>query len=277
MIDPIDNLPTIRETLSKLDLRAKKSLGQNFLLDAAFTDKIAESAAPFEGTVIEIGPGPGGLTRSILLMGAHELIAIEKDRRAIVLLEELKKAASPRLQIKQADALTEPVWEFGFQPRQIIANLPYNIATTLLILWLKHANAFDKLTLMFQKEVAERIVAQPGESCFGRLSVLCDWLTTAKILFEVPADAFSPKPKVTSAVVQLMPRKSLLFDCRLNYLEKVTQIAFNQRRKMLRTSFKKFGGTQMLTSLNIDPMIRPQDLSTESFCKLANHLGPQLV
>ena len=129
---------------------------------------------------------------------------------------------------------------------------------------------------MFQKEVAERIVAQPGESCFGRLSVLCDWLTTAKILFEVPADAFSPKPKVTSAVVQLMPRKSLLFDCRLNYLEKVTQIAFNQRRKMLRTSFKKFGGTQMLTSLNIDPMIRPQDLSTKSFCKLANHLGPQL-
>ena len=276
MIDPIDNLPTIRETLSKLDLRAKKSLGQNFLLDAALTDKIAKSAAPFEGTVIEIGPGPGGLTRSILLMGAHELIAIEKDRRAIVFLEELKKAASPRLQIKQADALTEPVWEFGFQPRQIIANLPYNIATTLLILWLKHANAFDKLTLMFQKEVAERIVAQPGESCFGRLSVLCDWLTTAKILFEIPADAFLPKPKVTSAVVQLMPRKNLLFDCRLNYLEKVTQIAFNQRRKMLRTSFKKFGGTQMLTSLNIDPMIRPQDLSTESFCKLANYLGPQL-
>ena len=276
MIDPIDNLPTIRETLSKLDLRAKKSLGQNFLLDAAFTDKIAESAAPFEGTVIEIGPGPGGLTRSILLMGAHELIAIEKDRRAIEFLEELNKAASPRLQIKQADALTEPVWEFGSQPRQIIANLPYNIATPLLILWLKHSNAFDNLTLMFQKEVAERIVAQPGESCFGRLSVLCDWLTTAKILFEVPADAFSPKPKVTSAVVQLMPRKSILFDCRLNYLEKVTQIAFNQRRKMLRTSFKKFGGTQMLTSLNIDPMIRPQDLSTESFCKLANHLGPQL-
>ena len=276
MLNPIDNLPTIRETLSKVSLRAKKSLGQNFLLDAAFTDKIAQSAAPFEGTVIEIGPGPGGLTRSILLMGAHELIAIEKDQRAIVFLEELKKAASPRLQIKQADALTEPVWEFGFQPRQIIANLPYNIATPLLILWLKHANAFDKLTLMFQKEVAERIVAQPGESCFGRLSVLCDWLTTAKILFEVPADAFSPKPKVTSAVVQLMPRKTILFDCRLNYLEKVTQIAFNQRRKMLRTSFKKFGGTQMLTSLNIDPMIRPQDLSTESFCKLANHLGPQL-
>ncbi len=276
MIDPVDNLPTIRESLSKLDLRAKKSLGQNFLLDAAFTDKIAKSAAPFEGTVIEIGPGPGGLTRSILIMGAHELIAIEKDRRAIVFLEELKKAASPRLQIKQADALTEPVWEFGSQPRQIIANLPYNIATPLLILWLKHANAFDKLTLMFQKEVAERIVAQPGESCFGRLSVLCDWLTTAKILFEVPSDAFLPKPKVTSAVVQLMPRKNLLFDCRLNYLEKVTQIAFNQRRKMLRTSFKKFGGTQMLNSINIDPMIRPQDLSTGSFCKLANHLGPQL-
>ena len=119
-------------------------------------------------------------------------------------------------------------------------------------------------------------MAQPGESCFGRLSVLCDWLTTAKILFEIPADAFLPKPKVTSAVVQLMPRKNLLFDCRLNYLERVTKIAFNQRRKMLRASFKKFGGTQMLTSLNIDPMIRPQDLSTESFCKLANHLGPQL-
>ena len=273
MLDPISNLQTIRESLSKFDLKAKKSLGQNFLLDTEFTDKIAQASAPFNGCVIEIGPGPGGLTRSILLHGAQEVIAIEKDPRAISFLEELKNAAKPRLQIKQADALTQTVWTFGSKPRQIIANLPYNIATQLLILWLKHINAFDKLTLMFQKEVAERIVAQPGYKNFGRLSVLTNWLTTSEILFDVPASAFTPRPKITSTVIQLLPRETPLYQCKIKHLEKVTQIAFNQRRKMLRASFKQFGGTEMLSSLGIDPQLRPQELSIENFCTLANHMG----
>ena len=276
MIDPISNLPSLRESLSELNFKAKKSLGQNFLLDTYFTDKIAQACTPFEGSIIEIGPGPGGLTRSILLHGANEVIAIEKDPRAISFLEPLKNAANPRLQIKLADALMEPIWNLGNQPRQVIANLPYNIATPLLIRWLTHSNAFDKLTLMFQKEVADRIVAQPGQKSFSRLSVLTNWLTSSKILFEVPASAFTPKPKITSAVIQLLPRGKPLFKCKFNYLEKVTQIAFNQRRKMLRASFKKFGGAQMLLSLNINPQLRPQELSIENFCRLAVHLEEQI-
>lgn len=273
MLDPISNLETLKESLSKYDLKAKKALGQNFLLDTDFTDKIALASAPFDGCVIEIGPGPGGLTRSILLHGAKKVIAIEKDPRAISFLEELKDAAKPRLKIKQADALTQTVWTFGSKPRQIIANLPYNVATPLLILWLKHINAFDKLTLMFQKELAERIVARPGYNNFGRLSVLTNWLTDSEILFEVPASAFTPRPKVTSAVIQFLPRKKPLYDCTMKHLEIVTQIAFNQRRKMLRASFKQFGGSEMLSSLGIDPQLRPQELSIKNFCKLANHLG----
>ncbi len=276
MIDPISNLQTLRECLSNLDLKAKKSLGQNFLLDTYFTDKIVQASAPFEGCVIEIGPGPGGLTRSILLHGAKDVIAIEKDPRAISFLEELENAAKPRLKIKQADALTQPVWTFGSKPRQIIANLPYNIATPLLTLWLTHIKAFDKLTLMFQKEVAARIVAQPGYKNFGRLSVLTNWLTTSEILFEVPASAFTPRPKVTSAVIQFLPRERPLYDCNIKHLEKVTQIAFNQRRKMLRASFKRFGGAEMLSSLGINPQLRPQELSIENFCILANYLEEQI-
>ena len=273
MSDPINNLPTLRDSLSKLDFRAKKSFGQNFLLDTLFTDKIAQACKPLVGCVIEIGPGPGGLTRSILLHGANKVIAIEKDPRAISFLEDLVSAAKPRLQIKQANALTQPVWTFGSKPRQIVANLPYNIATPLLILWLKHVNAFDKLTLMFQKEVAERIVAQPGYKNFGRLSVLTNWLTSSEILFEVPASAFTPRPKITSAVIQILPREKPLYDCKIEHLEKVTEIAFKQRRKMLRAIFKRFGGTEMLSSLDIDPQLRPQELSIKNFCTLANHLG----
>ena len=172
--------------------------------------------------------------------------------------------------------MKQPVWTFGKKPRQIVANLPYNIATTLLVAWLAHASSFDKLTLMFQKEVAERIVAQPGHKNFGRISVLSNWLTTSKILFEVPSSAFTPEPKVTSTVIQLSPRKKPLVDCNINHLEQVTKIAFNQRRKMLRASFKQFGGAEMLSSLGIDQQLRPQELSIENFCKLANHLGEQL-
>ena len=276
MKDPISQLTSIKHTLSKLDFRAKKSLGQNFLLDTHITDRIAQAAAPFEGSVIEIGPGPGGLTRSILLHGAPHLIAIEKDKRAVSFLEDLQQAAGTRLAVMEADALTLPVWELGQQPRQIIANLPYNIATPLLIQWLEHAPAFTKMTLMFQKEVAERIVAKPSDGNFSRLSVLCDWLTFSEILFEVPASAFTPPPKVISAVIQLIPRQKPEFDCSLKHLEKVTRIAFNQRRKMLRASFKQFGGANMLLSIGINPQTRPQELPTEYFCKLANHLAKRI-
>ena len=276
MQDPISSLPSLRQSVSKLNLKARKSLGQNFLLDSYVTDRIAQAAAPYEGCVIEIGPGPGGLTRSILLHGAQQIIAIEKDKRALAFLEELKEAASPRLTLIEADALTIPIWEMGKKPRQIVANLPYNIATPLLIELLNHPQEFNKMTLMFQKEVAERIVAKPGDSNFGRLSVLCGLLLFSEILFEVPASAFTPPPKVTSAVIQIIPRQNQEFSCSLKHLEKVTQIAFNQRRKMLRSSFKKFGGADMLSSIGIDPQSRPQDLQIEYFCRLTNHLEPQL-
>jgi len=276
MQDPISSLPSLRQSVSKLNLKARKSLGQNFLLDSYVTDRIAQAAAPYEGCVIEIGPGPGGLTRSILLHGAQQIIAIEKDKRALAFLEELKEAASPRLTLIEADALTIPIWEMGKKPRQIVANLPYNIATPLLIELLNHPLEFNKMTLMFQKEVAERIVAKPGDSNFGRLSVLCGLFLFSEILFEVPASAFTPPPKVTSAVIQIIPRQNQEFSCSLKHLEKVTQIAFNQRRKMLRSSFKKFGGADMLSSIGIDPQSRPQDLQIEYFCRLTNHLEPQL-
>ena len=276
MQDPISSLPSLRQSVSKLNLKARKSLGQNFLLDSYVTDRIAQAAVPYEGCVIEIGPGPGGLTRSILLHGAQQIIAIEKDKRALAFLKELKEAASPRLTLIEADALTIPIWEMGKKPRQIVANLPYNIATPLLIELLNHPQEFNKMTLMFQKEVAERIVAKPGDSNFGRLSVLCGLFLFSEILFEVPSSAFTPPPKVTSAVIQIIPRQNLEFSCSLKHLEKVTQIAFNQRRKMLRSSFKKFGGADMLSSIGIDPQSRPQDLQIEYFCRLTNHLEPQL-
>ena len=275
MQDPISSLPSLRQSVSKLNLKARKSLGQNFLLDSYVTDRIAQAAAPYEGCVIEIGPGPGGLTRSILLHGAQQIIAIEKDKRALAFLEELKEVASPRLTLIEADALKIPIWEMGKKPRQIVANLPYNIATPLLIELLNHPREFNKMTLMFQKEVAERIVAKPGDKSFGRLSVLCGLFTFSEVLFEVPASAFTPSPKITSAVIQLVPRQKPEFNCSLKHLEKVTQIAFNKRRKMLRASFKQFGGADMLSSLGIDPQSRPQELPIEYFCRLSNHLGPK--
>ena len=211
-----------------------------------------------------------------MLHGAQQIIAIEKDKRALAFLEKLEEAASPRLTLIEADALKIPIWEMGKKPRQIVANLPYNIATPLLIELLNHPQEFNKMTLMFQKEVAERIVAKPGDSNFGRLSVLCGLFLFSEILFEVPASAFTPPPKVTSAVIQIIPRQKQEFSCSLKHLEKVTQIAFNQRRKMLRSSFKKFGGADMLSSIGIDPQSRPQDLQIEYFCRLTNHLEPQL-
>jgi len=266
----IDALPPLRLLVESMDMRARKSLGQNFLFDLNLTRKIARSAGPLTGTTIEIGPGPGGLTRALLLEHAAHVIAIEKDWRASTVLSSLSAAAGDRLTLIEADALTSPIWELGTAPRRIIANLPYNIATTLLIQWLPHASCFDSMTLMFQREVAERITARPGEAAYGRLSVLTRWLADAEILFDVPASAFVPPPKIISSIVQIVPLAQPRYPCSQHALEFITRTAFGQRRKMLRSSLKKINGDQLLAEAGIAPESRPQDIDIEEFCKLAN-------
>ncbi|MGB0810699.1 MAG: 16S rRNA (adenine(1518)-N(6)/adenine(1519)-N(6))-dimethyltransferase RsmA, partial [Candidatus Puniceispirillaceae bacterium] len=206
------------------------------------------------------------------LEGASDVTAIEKDRRVISFLDHLVAATNGQLKLIEADALTQPVWEMGKTPRKIVANLPYNIATALLIDWLEHAHAFASMTLMFQREVAMRLVAQPDEKAYGRLSVITQWLCEAELKFDIPPQAFVPPPKVTSSVVHLVPRSQPLFDCRKEDLEAVTAIAFGQRRKMLRASFKKYGGEAMLCKANIEPSVRPQQLNIEAFCRLARYM-----
>ena len=266
----IDSLPSLRDLVGAMDMRARKSLGQNFLFDLNLTRRIARSAAPLTGTTIEIGPGPGGLTRALLLEGATRLVAIEKDWRAPDVLASLLSAANGRLELTEADAMDFPIWNLEPEPRRIVANLPYNIATTLLIRWLEYAANFESMTLMFQREVALRITAKPGDSAYGRLSVLTGWLADAEILFDIPPEAFVPAPKITSSVVQIVPLSAPRFTCSQKHLEDVTRHAFGQRRKMLRSSLKKMGGEALLIAADIDPETRPQDLDIESFCKLAN-------
>ena len=266
----IDALPPLRLLVESMDMRARKSLGQNFLFDLNLTQKIARSAGPLTGTTIEIGPGPGGLTRALLLEHAALVIAIEKDRRASAVLSSLLAAAGDRLTLIEADALTSPIWELGTAPRRVIANLPYNIATTLLIRFLAHASCFDSMTLMFQREVAERITARTGEAAYGRLTVLTKWLADAEILFDVPASAFVPPPKITSSVVQIVPLANPRYPCSRHALEFITRTTFGQRRKMLRSSLKKINGDQLLAEAGISPESRPQDIDVEGFCKLAN-------
>ncbi len=269
----IDALPPLSAMVRALDMRARKSLGQNFLFDLNLTRRIARSAGTLNGTTIEVGPGPGGLTRALLLEGAEQVIAIEKDFRARSVLDSLLIAANGRLQLVEGDALKTPLWEMGDAPRRIIANLPYNIATSLLIQWLEHAPAFESLTLMFQREVAERITAAPGDSAYGRLSILTGWHADAQILFDIPPDAFVPAPKIISSVVQIRPLPAPRFACSQSALETVTRLAFGQRRKMLRASLKSVGGAPMLEAAGIDPQARPQDLDIAAFCRLANSIG----
>jgi len=269
ILDQIEALPPLRQLVEMMDMRARRSLGQNFLFDLNLTRRIARSAGVLSGTTIEIGPGPGGLTRALLLEGADQVIAIEKDPRAADILAGLSKAAGDSLDLIEADAMESAIWEMGTPPRRIIANLPYNIATTLLINWLSHASAFESMTLMFQREVAERITAKPGDSAYGRLSVLTHWLADSEILFDVPASAFVPAPKVTSSIVQILPLAAPRYPCSKKALEDLTRIAFGQRRKMLRSSLKKIGGETLLRAADIDPERRPQDIDVESFCRLA--------
>lgn len=272
-------LPPLKEVIASYGLSAKKSLGQNFILDTNLLNKIVRNAKqrdpqPFEtGTVIEIGPGPGGVTRAILENGAKHLTVIEKDERCLKPLSDIQAAYPDRMTVLNEDALTIPAETLGSQPRAIIANLPYNVGTALLTGWLKKINDFSSLTLMFQKEVAERLTAQPKTSAYGRLSILTQWLCETEILFTVPPSCFVPPPKVTSAVVFLKPRKEPLAQARIDLLEKVTAAAFNQRRKMLRSSLKSIGDSEELCAVaNVDPTARAEEIGIESFCAMARFL-----
>jgi 16S rRNA (adenine1518-N6/adenine1519-N6)-dimethyltransferase len=271
----IDDLPPLREVIRRHGLTPKKSLGQNFLFDLNLTARIARAAEPLENiTVVEIGPGPGGLTRALLALGARRVIAIERDRRAIGALEEIAARYPGRLEIVSGDAITvDPREYLGPERARIVANLPYNIATALLVDWLTAEPWppwYDSLLLMFQREVAERIVAGPGSKLFGRLSVLAGWRTEAKILFDVAPTAFVPPPKVTSSVVRLTPNPVPL-DCDSRALQRVTEAAFGQRRKMLRQSLKTLGVNSgaLLAKAGIDPTARAEEIPVEGFVMLA--------
>lgn len=275
-----DGLPPLREVIARHGLAAKKALGQNFLFDLNLTRRIARAAGPLEScTVIEVGPGPGGLTRALLLEGAPHVLAIERDDRAIAALEEIAAAYPGRLTIIAGDALTADYAALAAgRPAKIVANLPYNIATPLLTGWIGGENwppFFQSLTLMFQKEVAERIVARPGGKDYGRLSVLSQYRCVAKKLFDVNRSAFTPPPKVTSSIVQLFPRENPLPTCRIGTLERVTASAFGQRRKMLRASLKTLVGEPeaLLAKAGISPELRAEQVPPEGFATLAALLG----
>jgi 16S rRNA (adenine1518-N6/adenine1519-N6)-dimethyltransferase len=275
----IDGLPPLREVVQTYGLRAEKSLGQNFLFDLNLTSKIARASGPLAGvTVVEVGPGPGGLTRALLMEGASRVIAIERDARCLPALEEIALAWPGRLEVIHGDALKTDLRALvGEGPARIVANLPYNVATPLLTGWIATEPWppwWGSLTLMFQREVAERIVATPVERAdYGRLGVLCGWRTQADILFDVPASAFVPPPKVTSSVVQLVPRSDPL-PCALKSLERVTQAAFGQRRKMLRQSLKQLGVApdHLLAQVGLAPTARAEEIPVDGFVALANAL-----
>jgi 16S rRNA (adenine1518-N6/adenine1519-N6)-dimethyltransferase len=271
-----DKLPPLREVIAQHGLAPKKSLGQNFLFDLNLTRKIARAAgANGGGLFYEVGPGPGGLTRALLSEGADKVIAVERDARCLPALQEIARAWPGKLEIISADALELDEAAILSPCVRIAANLPYNVGTAILIKWLTVETwppLWASLTLMFQKEVAQRITAQPGGEHYGRLSVLAQWRCTAKILFDVNRGAFVPPPSVTSAIVRLEPRAQPLAPARLADLEKVTGAAFGQRRKMLRQSLKVLGGEALLEKAGIDPTARPEDLTIPQFAALARAL-----
>jgi 16S rRNA (adenine1518-N6/adenine1519-N6)-dimethyltransferase len=275
-----DGLPPLREVIRAAGLSAKKSLGQNFLLDLNLTRRIARSAGPLEGvTVVEVGPGPGGLTRALLVEGAAKVIVIERDERCLAPLEDIAAAYPDRLEILSADARDIDYASLPIAgPARLVANLPYSVGTPLLVGWLKTdpwPPWFDSLVLMFQREVAERIVAAAGGKDYGRLAVLSQWRTDPRILFSLPPDAFTPKPKVASAVVKLVPKEHPEPSCDISVLERVTAAAFGQRRKMLRASLKQVtpDPESLLTGLGLDPQARAETLEISDFCRIANALA----
>jgi 16S rRNA (adenine1518-N6/adenine1519-N6)-dimethyltransferase len=265
-------LPPLREVIARHGIAAKKSLGQNFILDLNLTRRIARAAGPLDHvTVIEVGPGPGGLTRALLAEGARQIVAIERDPRCLAALGELSSRYPGRLELVAGDALELDPATLCEPPRKIVANLPYNIATALLLRWLDRIGEYQSLTLMFQREVAERLVAAPRSPAYGRLSVIVQWLTEPKILFDLPPRAFVPPPRVTSSVVSLTPRGNPLAPAAKPVLERVTASAFGQRRKMLRSSLKSLGlpVETLLAPTGIAPTARAEELSVAQFCALA--------
>ena len=269
------DLAPLRQVIARHGIGARRSLGQHFLFDLNLTQRIARAAGDLAGvTVIEIGPGPGGLTRALLAAGAGRIIAIERDERCAGALGELAAVYPGRLELILADALTVPAGRLGTPPRRIVANLPYNVATPLLLGWLADIAAFDRLILMFQKEVALRLTAAPGSRDYGRLSVITQWLTEPKRLFDIPPQAFTPPPKVTSSVVELRPRPAPIAADRRT-LERVTAAAFGQRRKMLRHSLRALGGdpAALLATAGIPGTARAEELAVAEFCALARALA----
>ncbi len=274
-----DGLPPLREVIEAHGLKANKALGQNFLFDLNLTRRIARAAFPLDGfTIVEVGPGPGGLTRALLAEGATRVIAVERDTRAIPALEEIARHYPGKLEIISGDAMDIDWANLVKGPAKIVANLPYNIATPLLIGWLSPdvwPPWFSSLTLMFQKEVAERIAAKPGADSYGRLSVISQWRCEAKKLFDVNRSAFTPPPKITSSIVQLIPRANCQPPCTLKNLERVTAAGFGQRRKMLRQSLKAVfqNPEDVMESLGIIPTKRAEELTIENFGNLALKLA----
>lgn len=270
-----DGLPPLREVIAAHGLSAKKALGQNFLLDLNLTGKIARRAGNLAACdVLEIGPGPGGLTRALLAEGARHVVAIERDARCLPALAEVAAAYPGRLTVLEGDALALDPLPYLTPPIRIAANLPYNVGTELLVRWLTPAvwpPFWESLTLMFQKEVAERIVAAPGSKAYGRLSILAQWRCDARIAFEIPPRAFTPPPKVTSAVVQLDRLEEPRFPADAAVLSGVVAMAFGQRRKMLRASLKGLGGDveALLKAAGIAPTDRAETVGLEAFCRLA--------
>ncbi len=274
-MNAIDNLPPLREVIAKHKLSAQRSLGQNFILDLNITNKIARQAGELKGfDILEIGPGPGALTRSLLAEGARKVLAIEKDFRCIGALKQIAQAYPDRLQIIEEDALNINFMDHLKPPIRIVSNLPYNVGTQLLIRWLtaEHWPSYwDSLTLMFQREVADRIVARPGSKAYGRLAILTQWRCDARITMSLPPSAFIPAPRVSSAVVHFKALKKARFEADQKTLEVVVNKAFNQRRKMLRSSLKNICQNieKILENSEINPTQRAEEISLEKFCSLA--------
>ena len=277
----IDDLPPLREVIAAHNLYAKKSLGQNFLLDLNLTAKIARLAGVLRGCdVLEVGPGPGGLTRGLLAEGARRVLAIEKDRRYIPALADISAAYPGRLKVLNADALDLDPVEHLTAPIRIVANLPYNVGTELLVRWLSPPvwpPFWISLTLMFQKEVALRIVAKPGGKAYGRLAILAQWRTRARIVMDLPPEAFSPPPSVHSAAVHMQALPRPLFPADAKVLTRLVAVAFNQRRKMLRTSLKPLSPnpTDLIRRAGLIETDRGEVLSVEAFCRLARALADE--
>jgi 16S rRNA (adenine1518-N6/adenine1519-N6)-dimethyltransferase len=279
IIAAVERLPALRVTVAAAGLTADKRFGQHFLFDLNLTRRIARAAGPLNaGTVIEVGPGPGGLTRALLLEGAQHVVAIEKDRRMVAALSTLVELVAGRLTVIEADALGLDPTRLGPAPYRIIANLPYNVGTPLVIAWLRAIDQYESLTLMFQKEVADRLTAAPGDEAYGRLSVISGYFAQSGVLFDIPPEAFTPPPKVVSSIVQMLPRQDRP-DCgSVVRLEQITAAAFGQRRKMLRASLKSLGAdtAALLSDAQIEPTARAEELSVAEFSRLSLALCAQI-